>query len=483
MCNSFQADPLCLSRGPRNKAAPNQEGKYFLVCNSLTWTQEESNSDLCLALSGWATCPCPQNPRTVTAHVAVANVAQSCPILCDPRDCNPPGSSVRGIAQARILACVVIPFSRGSSRPRDQTWVSCFAGRFFIVWVTREALQGLVNLAPHFSVEEPEGDLPRLTPEAGLRAALDSWFPLMPPTRLFYRWFRFNLIPLPGTLIPVRARRPGLPTAPGWGVLETPSSAPLSPCSLWLTHPHRLLFLPHGQLFLELQTTLWNPLVATGACSRSEESSGEQGKQAQWLQGCGGPKYAWTGGFVSPKTWAAQRRKSLLLSLSVPWDHQSELGRPSFLTALTYTLEKTLTSGKTEGQRRRRRQRMRRLDGITDSMDLNLRKLREMLRGREAWRAAIHRVAKSRTQLSDWTTTCFCGLSIHNPPSKWVLWGVIVPQTPFGIWVSLILQQEESKIAGMLLPTVLQWQRHRVWGCCFLSAGGPQVRVGQRKGR
>ena len=58
-------------------------------------------------------------------------VAQSCPILCNPTDCSPPGSSVHGILQARILEWVTIPFSRGSSWLRDQTWVSCIADRFF----------------------------------------------------------------------------------------------------------------------------------------------------------------------------------------------------------------------------------------------------------------------------------------------------------------------------------------------------------------
>ena len=67
-------------------------------------------------------------------------VAQSCPILCDPIDCSLPGSSVHGILQARILEWVPIPFSRRSFWPRDWTKVACTAGRFFTVWVTREAL-------------------------------------------------------------------------------------------------------------------------------------------------------------------------------------------------------------------------------------------------------------------------------------------------------------------------------------------------------
>ena len=67
-------------------------------------------------------------------------VAQSCPTLCDPMDCSPPGSSIHGILQARILEWVAISFSRGSSQPRDQTQVSCIAGRRFNFWATREAL-------------------------------------------------------------------------------------------------------------------------------------------------------------------------------------------------------------------------------------------------------------------------------------------------------------------------------------------------------
>ena len=64
-------------------------------------------------------------------HFAV--VAQLCPSLCNPMDCGPPGSSVCGILQSRILEWVAVPSPKGSSQPRDQTLVSCVAGRFFTV--------------------------------------------------------------------------------------------------------------------------------------------------------------------------------------------------------------------------------------------------------------------------------------------------------------------------------------------------------------
>ena len=82
----------------------------------------------------------PSIPFLLTWKVKVF-VIQLCLTLWGPMDCSLPGSSVLGIFQTRILKCVAIPFSRGSSWPGNRTWVFCIAGRLFITWATREAMQ------------------------------------------------------------------------------------------------------------------------------------------------------------------------------------------------------------------------------------------------------------------------------------------------------------------------------------------------------
>ena len=134
--------------GERQKKRYSQEGK--MKWDHGQWSREENR----------------KGKRDLEERLDACVVTQSCLTLGDPMDCSPPGSSVHGILQAKILQWVAISFSRRSSPLRAQTWFSCTVGRFFTVWATY--LAAVTELHPHLG----QDTLPPLQLKCVLEVAL-----------------------------------------------------------------------------------------------------------------------------------------------------------------------------------------------------------------------------------------------------------------------------------------------------------------------
>ena len=141
-------------------------GQIKWLGGSLQW-----GGAVCCPWGRGSTAASPQFQFPLDPCVRVCLVAQSCLTLCDSRYCSPPGSSVHGILQARLLEWVAMPSSRGSSQPRDGIQVSHIAGRFSTIWATRETQ---CTASIHQGAVETEWTLQALLVKAHLYVQLNQ---------------------------------------------------------------------------------------------------------------------------------------------------------------------------------------------------------------------------------------------------------------------------------------------------------------------